>query len=283
MNKMIRRAAPRRIRRRPRMTKPFFKRSGDATIYYNYSEWPSRSCNFRKSFGKPRPFLHSSKSSDGRRQPIYFVGTRGKKKKIPKNKKKRREATEERKREKKRDRDEEQKVGRDEGRGGGKINAPSGIAHGKLQVWRAWRATTGLARWSNSLGGERKTEMPVPAYKKRVTMQKALHPVTRRARFRSESLASDRQTAIDNIWRDVCLFLFLSLCLFPLLFDSTLLAIFASAIAQNLSHTESSSGREEEGHLSHPSRTRERTPREGGALIKLVFCQPVIRLRSNDS
>lgn len=48
-------------------------------------------------------------------------------------------------------------------------------------------------------GGKEKDRDASPAYKKRVTMQKALHPVARGARFRSESLASDRQTAIDNI------------------------------------------------------------------------------------
>lgn len=41
--------------------------------------------------------------------------------------------------------------------GGGKINAPSGIAR-KASVWRAWRATTGLVRWSNSRGREREIE-----------------------------------------------------------------------------------------------------------------------------
>lgn len=53
------------------MTKPFFKRE-DATIYYNYSEWPSRSCNFRKSLGKPRLFLYSPKSSSGGKAADIF-------------------------------------------------------------------------------------------------------------------------------------------------------------------------------------------------------------------
>lgn len=177
------------------MTKPFFKRGGDATIYYNYSKWPSRSCNFRKSLGKPRPFLQLVEEF-GRRGSRYILSEQeGEEKKRDSGKKK--TGSDRRKGEGERDRDEEQKVGQDEGRGGGKINAPSGIAR-KASVWRAWRATTGLARWSNSRGKEKDRDAS-PAYKKRVTMQKALHPVARRARFRSESLASDRQTAIDNI------------------------------------------------------------------------------------
>jgi len=53
------------------VTKPFFKRE-DATIYYNYSEWPSRSCNFRKSLGKPRPFLYLPRSSSGGKAADIF-------------------------------------------------------------------------------------------------------------------------------------------------------------------------------------------------------------------
>lgn len=91
------------------MTKPFFKH-GDATIYYNYSEWPSRSCNFRKSLGKPRPFLYSPKFL-GRRGSRYILsGTSGKKKS---REKKGRGAA----REKGEERDEEQKVGGSEGEG----------------------------------------------------------------------------------------------------------------------------------------------------------------------
>lgn len=89
------------------MTKPFFKR-GDATIYYNYSEWPSRSCNFRKSLSKPRPFLYSPKFL-GRRGSRYILsGTSGKKK--SREKKGRGAAGE-----KGEERDEEQKVGGSEG------------------------------------------------------------------------------------------------------------------------------------------------------------------------
>lgn len=134
------------------MTKPFFKR-GDATIYYNYSEWPSRSCNFRKSLGKPRPFLYSPKFL-GRRSSRYILsGTSGKKK----SREKKRKDGERPKRKKRREMKSKRsaaprgRVGAGGKRGGGgKINAPSGIAR-KASVWRAWRATTGLARWLNSL------------------------------------------------------------------------------------------------------------------------------------
>lgn len=44
--------------------------------------------------------------------------------------------------------------------GGEKINAPSEIAR-KASVWRAWRATTGLARWSNSGGKKRRREIEI--------------------------------------------------------------------------------------------------------------------------
>lgn len=91
------------------MTKPFFKR-GDATIYYNYSEWPSRSCNFRKSLGKPRPFLYSPKFLGQRGSRYILSGTSGKKK--SREKKGRGAAGE-----KGEERDEEQKVGGSEGEG----------------------------------------------------------------------------------------------------------------------------------------------------------------------
>lgn len=80
------------------MTKPFFKRGGDTTIYYNYSEWLSRSCNFRKLLGKPRFFLQLVQEF-GRRGSRYILSEQeGRKKKDP-GRKRDEKATEEREKE----------------------------------------------------------------------------------------------------------------------------------------------------------------------------------------
>lgn len=114
------------------MTKPFFKRGGDTTIYYNYSEWLSRSCNFRKLLGKPRFFLQLVQEF-GRRGSRYILSEQeGRKKK---------ESGEEKETRKRQKKEREGKRGTEmrskrsdksgdgeEGGGGGKINAPSGIA-----------------------------------------------------------------------------------------------------------------------------------------------------------